>query len=595
MKKLLILSSGLLSISVCSFAQTATFSDQSGTITPTTAFHSGDGVGIADMNGDFKDDIVRAQGNATMYIEFQNAPNQMFTETSYPNYIGDPWGMCIGDVNNDGYNDVFWGDFGNTIVLTRTSATTYSSNNWATSTTAPWIFVQGCNFFDVNNDHCLDGFICNDDASPNIYVGNGLGGWYNDNTLMPLSQYPVLMDPDSNSGNYASIWTDVNNDGLTDCMITHCRQGVTQSTDPRRIDQIFINNGNGTYTQDITNWTGLRDGAQGWSTAWGDVDDDGDMDAFVLNYDVNSKLMINNGSGVFNNYMGPSGIASTTTIFGENATFQDFDNDGFLDLMISGSNHLVYMNNHNNTFTALSNPFPYAAHQITAHAVGDLNGDGFLDVYASYCDIYQSANSGRDDKVWMNTTNNGNHWIKFNLIGGATNGYSNRNGVGASVKIYGPWGVQIREVRSGEGYGIQNSLTLHFGLGANTQIDSATITWPSGIVDHLGATPADNTYSLTEGQNATNIHGIASNPVTIGVYPNPAVSGNISLHLNNFAQYGLNNLSLSIYDANGKLVYTEAALHESIIYLDQEMAKGVYIIELKKGDTRVATEKMVIQ
>lgn len=78
---------------------------------------------------------------------------------------------------------------------------------------------------------------------------------------------------------------------------------------------MFINNGDGTYTQDVTNWTNLRDGAQGWSTAWGDIDNDGDMDAFVLNYDVNSKLMINNGSGVFTNAMTGSGISSTTSIF----------------------------------------------------------------------------------------------------------------------------------------------------------------------------------------------------------------------------------------------------------------------------------------
>jgi hypothetical protein len=435
--------------------------------------------------------------------------------------------------------------------------------------------------------------VCNDDASPNIYVNNGNGTWTSNNALMPLATVPAS----DNSGNYASIWTDVNNDGLIDCIVTHCRQGVTQSTDPRRIDQVWINNGNNTYTQDVTNWTGLRDGAQGWSTAWGDIDNDGDEDAFVLNYDVNSKLMINNGSGVFTNIMSTSGISNTTSIFGENATFQDFNNDGYLDLMITGSAHLVYMNNGNNTFTPLSpNPFPYSSNTITAHAVGDLNGDGKLDVYASYCDIYNSANTTRNDKAGINTTNNGNHYINFNLVGGAINGMSNKNGIGAIMKIYGPWGVQVREVRSGEGYGLQNSMTLHYGLGIWGQIDSAVVIWPSGIVDHItGSVSADLTYTINEGTSPLATHSLPQEALSIGVYPNPANTNEVSLHLNNFAQYGINALSLNIFNSNGQLVYSEDQLTNSIIYLDGKLSSGMYFAEIRKGNTRIASEKIIVE
>jgi hypothetical protein len=589
----LILSAMIVAAPALMNAQQATFSDQTSTLFPTANFHSGNAIGVVDMNGDFKDDVVRAAMNQTMFIEYQQAPNAVFTEQSFGNAIGDPWGMCVGDVNNDGYNDVFWGDYGNTYVLTRTSATTYSGINWTTTTSAPFIFVQGCNFADINNDGFLDGFICNDDAASNMYLGDGAGGWLYSSSAMPLATVPAS----DNSGNYASIWTDVNNDGLIDCMITHCRQGVNNSSDARRIDQVFINNGNGTYTQDVTNWTGLRDGAQGWSTAWGDIDNDGDMDAFVLNYDVNSKLMINNGNGVFTNAMSTSGIASTTAIFGENATFQDFDNDGYLDLMISGDHHLVYMNNGNNTFTQItSNPFPYSSNTITAHAVGDLNGDGLLDVYASYCDIYNSANTSRNDKAWINTTINNNHWIKFNLVGGATSGYSNKNGIGAIMKIYGPWGVQVREVRSGEGYGIQNSMTLHFGLGLSTEIDSAVVIWPSGIVDHMhGTIGADMAYTINEGTSPLSTHTLPQNPLVVGIYPNP-VEGDASIHLSNFAQYGLNNLTVNVYDMSGKLVYSEAELQNSIVYIPEELLhSGMYFVEVLNKDKRIATEKMMVK
>ena len=79
MKKQLLLSSIFVASAFLLNAQSITFADQSSTTTPTTNFHSGDGVGICDMNGDFKDDIIRAQNNAAMYIETQNAPNAMFT------------------------------------------------------------------------------------------------------------------------------------------------------------------------------------------------------------------------------------------------------------------------------------------------------------------------------------------------------------------------------------------------------------------------------------------------------------------------------------------------------------------------------------
>lgn len=567
------------------------FSNQT-SLLPTTTFHSGNGVAVVDMNGDKKDDIVRAAGNSTMYIEYQGTPNANFTENSFTNNIGDPWGMCVGDVNNDGYNDVLWGDYGNVFILTRATATTYTGVNVNSATSSPFVFVQGANFADVNNDHYLDGFVCNDVAMPQIYVNGGSSGtWSMNQSLMPLATTPAS----DNSGNYASIFTDINNDGFMDLMITHCRQGVSNSSDARRIDQVFLNNGNYTYTQDVSNTSGLRDGAQGWSTAWGDIDNDGDLDAFVLNYDVNSKMMINNGAGVFTNIMSTSGINNTTSFFGMNATFQDFDNDGFVDLMLSGDHHYLYKNNGNSTFTLQTNPFVYSSNTITSHAVGDLNGDGKLDLYASYCDVYNSANNSRNDRLWMNTTNTTNHYIMFDLVGGATNGYSNLNGVGAIVKIYGPWGVQVREVRSGEAYGTQNTMACHFGLGQNTSIDSVVVRWPSGIVDQLMTLPADAHYTINEGGNPLSTTVKPAEKVEAAVYPNPMNADGGAIRLRNFEKYGLDNLSVNVYDLNGKSVYSEASLNGSIIPLTGLTTSGMYFFDITTKDgERVASGKFTV-
>jgi hypothetical protein len=582
MKKSLLAALAILPAAL--FSQAITFTDQSALL-PTTYFVSGNAIGISDMNNDGKDDIVRAFYNQQMYIDFQHAPNQQFGEYIYGSAaVGDPWGMCIGDVNNDGFNDVFYGGYGNNFVNLHLNDTTYTP----TFPGGPGIFVQGCNFFDINNDGHLDAFVCNDDNAPNIYAGNGSGGWTYSPSWMPLATFPSS----DNSGNYASIWSDINADGLLDCMITHCRQGVSASNDPRRIDQVFINNGNNTYTQDITNWTGLRDGAQGWSTAWGDIDNDGDMDAFVLNYDVNSTLMINNGSGVFTNTITTSGIIPTTGMFGENATFQDFNNDGFVDLMLSGSTQLIYQNMGNGSFTNVSGPFQGINSSITAHAVGDLNDDGKLDVYASSCYIYNDPNTSAPDKLWMNNTSNSNHYIKFHLTGMT----SNKSGIGAIIKIYGPWGVQVREVRSGEGYGIQNSLTVHFGLGNATQVDSVIIHWPSGTIDEGYAIPADQTENVVEGGIPLSTHtAFDQSPLELNVYPNP-VSDVATIRLDHFATIGLNNLNLNIYDAAGKLVYSEEKLQRSIISLNRNLFKtGIYFVEIADKEKVVASEKMIVK
>src|SRR5688572_29536455 len=93
-------------------AQTITpFADQTALL-PTQNFRSGNATGVCDMNNDFKDDIVRDSNNRKMFVDFQQAPNAAFTEISTNASIGTsnfPWGLCVGDYNNDGYNDVFQG------------------------------------------------------------------------------------------------------------------------------------------------------------------------------------------------------------------------------------------------------------------------------------------------------------------------------------------------------------------------------------------------------------------------------------------------------------------------------------------------------
>lgn len=472
---------------------------------PTTSFHSGNAVGVADMNGDGLDDIIRAQNNATMYIDYQTAGGGNFTEQSYANNIGDPWGMCVGDVNNDGMNDVLWGDNGSAYMLVR-NGSTYTGTNISTTTGAGYLFTQGANMFDIDNDGNLDAFVCHDVGMAHVYQNDGVGGWTFNQGLIPLATVPSS----DNSGNYASLWTDINNDNKMDLYITHCRQAVSNSADARRINQIFLNNGDNTFTQDVTNFTNLRIGAQSWSSDFGDMDNDGDMDVFVLNYDVESQFLENNGSGVFTNVISGSGISGTNTYFGMNVVFEDFNNDTYLDILITGDDaHKLYINDGDMTFTLDANDFIYNNYNIQAQGTGDLNHDGHIDIYASYCDLYNNP-STRNDKLWMNDGVDGNNFITFQCEGTV----SNINGVGAILKIYGPWGVQVREVRSGEGYGIMNSFDCHFGLGQATSVDSLEVYWPSGTEDVFYNLNANQFVPVLEGSsaNTASVTAVSSDP-----------------------------------------------------------------------------------
>lgn len=171
--------------------------------------------------------------------------------------------------------------------------------------------------------------------------------------------------------------------------------------------------------------------------------------------------------------------------------FRDFDNDGYTDVIVAGDRHYIFRNNGDKTFSAIPNPFDN--NEMESFAIGDLNGDGFQDVYGGYAHVYTSP-STIPDVLWMNEGNN-NHFYGLNLRGQQ----SNRNGVGAKVYLYSSLGIQTREVRSGESYGISNSLQIHFGMGQITEIDSVVVNWPSGIRDVIKQPVVDQYATIYEG------------------------------------------------------------------------------------------------
>lgn len=444
-------------------------------------FHSGVAIAVTDMNNDGLDDIIRMNQGYDVFIEYQVA-NQMF-QTFHVGPIsgGSQWAMCVADVDNNGYNEIFaGGSYDNVkVAMANADGTSYTT----TYLPGDGMFVQGSNFADINNDGFVDVFACHDDAESRIWGNDGNGNLLQQDAWINMATIPVS----DNSGNYGSIWTDFDNDGDIDLYIAKCRQGVTDMTDPRRINALFVNDGNGNYTE-AAGQHGLKIGWQSWTADFQDVNNDGHLDAFITNHDHNAQLMINDGNGIFTEALNTGINVAGTPIQG---VMRDFDNDGYVDVLVSGNSQQLFLNNGDTTFTEVSGLFDF--NDMESFALGDLNGDGYVDIYGGYANIYTNP-SNIDDVVWMNDGGT-NNYLAVDLEGVI----SNRNAIGARIEIYGDWGIQIREVRSGESYGIMNSMIQYFGLGTATTIDSVTVRWPSGIVQTETNIVINSRLDITEG------------------------------------------------------------------------------------------------
>ena len=430
------------------------------TFTPTTisTISGSYKIAVADMNGDYLDDIVSVR-DTNIQVHQQDIAGT-FTIANYITSEAqfDPsWSMAIGDLNEDGYNDLLYGSgSGVTFMLSANGGTAYNQ------TSGPeYVFSQRSNMVDINNDGHLDAFVCHD-VEPNVYyINDGTGN---------LTFYQGGLGDHPNGGNYGSIWVDYNNDNLPDLFIAKCRGGSGTAN----INEMHRNNGNGTFT-DVSVATGLADPIQTWSSAWNDFDNDGWMDVVVgASSSANGmhKFMHNNGDETFSDITAGSGLDSFAGMSTEYVSY-DFNNDGFADVYTPGT---MLFNNGNGTFTAQT-------FSMSMGAVGDLNNDGFLDI--------QNGNT-----IYFNDGNI-NNWLTVTLKGTT----SNKNGIGARVEIYGAWGKQIRDIRAGVGFRYMGTLNAHFGISTESTIDSVVVRWPSGNKDVI-CNPTKNSVLHIEENSA---------------------------------------------------------------------------------------------
>lgn len=474
---------------------------------------SGNAVCIVDVDNNGLDDLVKLDNNRYLRIEYQQSGGTF----NYV-YVGDCtnsslWGMSMSDVDHNGYKDLLFGN-GNQAYLFKLNSTGTGFIGGAIALPSGNIFCQNVNFMDVNNDGWEDIFSTNDVDECRLWVNDGTGNFPSEQAnsiinfdLTPgTGPGPALTGGAPNhqwdeSGNYSSVWTDFDNDRDVDLYVTHCRQGASAG-DVRRISRLYVNNGNGTFTEGAATYN-LASGDQDWTSSFGDMDNDGDFDVYMTKVNVAPRIYTNTGGGVM--------AAGSTISFGSQpyqSLFEDFDNDGFVDLMVCGTTQqMLYRNNGNSTFTQVSNAtLGFGGNTMLSFAAGDLNNDGLVDLYSSYGTGYNAPSGSIDDVYWRNSTSNTNHFITLNLNGTA----STVGGLGARAFIYGAWGVQTREVRASESYGTLSTYSLHFGLGSSTTIDSIRVNWPSGATDLFLNESVDQFLTVTEGSSC-NLSGISIN------------------------------------------------------------------------------------
>ena len=448
---------------------------------PDSGMSAGAGWGDYDNDGDLDLFIFSARvfvGAATPPTNalYRNEGNGTFTRILAGSVVtdtADSHSGAWGDYDNDGLLDLFVATDGDELLYRNTG-----NGNFTRMTNGPvanqGMISRGAAWADYDRDGLLDLFVANyghDVSGTNnggdenfLFHNNGNG------TFTRITNGVVATDRDNS---LATAWADYDHDGWPDLFVAnYADHGGTAEP-----DALYHNNHDGTFTRiqigEIANDTG-----RGVACAWGDFNNDGFLDLFVANYGQTNFLYRNNGNGTFtrltNSSIGSEIAYSTSGAWG------DYDNDGFLDLFVGNvldpttQTNFLYHNNGDETFTRITAGSLIAGEGSTASGVwGDYDNDGFLDLLL--------ANTlGRPNSLYRNNANS-NGWCVVRCVGSP----SNRSAIGTRVRVDAIVGgvprSQTREITSSP----TDGLRAQFGLGDATSIDVLRIEWPSGKVQEF--------------------------------------------------------------------------------------------------------------
>ncbi|MFZ1806321.1 MAG: FG-GAP-like repeat-containing protein [Cyclobacteriaceae bacterium] len=461
----------------------------------------GTGFIWGDYDNDGDEDLILVQLtffvlNETTPYGFQNNGDGTFTSVNAGFEVSGYLSGAVSDYNNDGNLDIF-------ITSSTTENLLYQGNGDFTFTkvdpnpvgenildfenaslTASWV--------DYDNNGLLDLFVSNQDSEELLFSQTSLDVF----TKITTGEIVTF-----NSRTNTNAWADYDNDGDMDVFV------LNNSDGPPSPNRLYKNNGDGTFTH----VTGLAFDADldagAFGASWGDYDNDGDMDLFLAVQEGAANLLYrNNGAGGSYNFTKVTGspVTSpiTTPFFG--SAWGDIDNDGDLDLLLSGvlGENIIYKGDGAGNFGAITNEkFNDSRLANFGVSLGDYDNDGFLDLAAGTLDPQIFGNEefsgpGVNSLLFKNnqTSSASKNWLKVKLVGTT----SNKSAIGARLTLTAGGKTQIREITTSSGFGGQNSLIAHFGLGSAASITSLQIKWPSGIVQSLSNVTVNQTLAITE-------------------------------------------------------------------------------------------------
>jgi hypothetical protein len=497
----------------------------------------GTGVAWLDYDQDGLMDLFFVQSAATDIYQppqplrsalYHNNGDGTFTDVTEKSGFGGAGhygqGVAVGDFDNDGFPDLYVTGYGRAILYhnngdgTFTDVTTKAGvadeGGWSTS--AGW--------FDYDKDGWLDLLVtnyiewspknnlwCGDHrpgyrsyCHPGNYKGQRTKLYHNnhDGTFTDVSDASGVGKPESKG--MGVVLADFNNDGWPDIAIAN-------DSWP---NFLFLNKHDGTF-QDVSFVSGMAASEDGrYEAGMGidaaDVDGDGWQDLYITHLDFElNRLYHNNQNGTFDDVTFKSGIGNKAILLsGVSMKFLDYDNDGWNDIlqlngaMLDNVNlyHgevsykeplLMFRNLGKGQFEKVSESLgsdfvrPIAGRGL---ATADFNNDGGMGIVTN--------NRGDYPSLLRNDGATANHWAEFLLIGTR----SNRDGIGASLKLTSEGFVHVEQSKGGMSYMSASDPRIHFGLGKRTKVESLEITWPSGQVDKLANVPIDRILAIKEGR-----------------------------------------------------------------------------------------------
>jgi len=501
----------------------------------------GGGVAVFDYNNDGRPDIFFTNGAniATLKKDSPKYRNRLFRNDGHGKYTdvtdaaglagtGYDIGVAVGDYDNDGYPDIFvagvykntlYHNNGNGVFTDVTAKAGLDQTNdpqygplWAV--TAAWV--------DVNNDGRLDLFVVNymqwTYSSIPMCSFRGVADYCHPKFYKPQPDQLFLNKGDGSFQDVSKEWgirdhpgkgmgvgvADYDQDGKPDLFVTN----------DASYNFLFHNLGN--KFEEVAFDAGIalpEDGGfiSGMGLDFRDFNNDGYPDiAYVALNNQTFPLLENTGKGDFRDVTTATGMrAATLRMAGYGAAFYDFDNDGWKDLFVTRG-HVESMpipgadiDQFNTVFhnpgpdkdgtpgkwVALTdeaglNAAPGGRHR--GCAFGDLDGDGRIDVVATAL--------GADAEIWMNRSKEPGHWLDVALRGTK----SNRDGIGARIKVVSKSGTQYNHMTTSVCYASSSDGPVHFGLGHDTQAETVEIHWPSGKIQTIQNVAADHILKVVE-------------------------------------------------------------------------------------------------